>query len=526
MDEHVSTGSAWRQANGNLVSAQDGLPAHAEVCVVGAGMAGLSTGYLLAQAGRGVLVMDDGPAGGGETGNTTAHLANAIDDRYVEIERLHGREGAQICAESHSAAIDQIEAISTREGINCNFERLDGFLFMPPGGDERFLQKELQASRRAGLSDVQMLARAPMSYDTGPCIRYPRQGQFHPLRYAAGLVAAIRRMGGRVHTGVHVKEVSRHNGEFRVRTADGSCLVAENVVVTTNTPVTDIVTMHTKQAPYRTYVIGARVPEGVVPRGLYWDVAHRTELSEEQYHYVRLARMDSTTQPAFGEELLIVGGEDHKTGQANDAQRRWDALEAWARERFPAMGQVEFRWSGQVMEPVDAVAFIGANPGGPEGLYIATGDSGQGMTHGAIAGMLLSDLILGRENRWSKLYDPARKSIRSGWEFAKENINVARQYADWFSRGDVASVGEIPAGEGAVVRENMRLVAAYRDEAGHVHRCSAVCTHLGCIVAWNPAEKSWDCPCHGSRFDTEGQVLNGPAIAPLKVIGERVHVQT
>jgi nitrite reductase/ring-hydroxylating ferredoxin subunit len=269
--------------------------------------------------------------------------------------------------------------------------------------------------------------------------------------------------------------------------------------VATNTPVNDLVTMHTKQAPYRTYVIGARIAKGAVPHLLLWD-------TPDPYHYVRV-------QPAVNgdaHEYLIVGGEDHKTGQAEDYDERFARLEAWTRERFP-IEDVPLRWSGQVMEPVDGMAFIGRNPG-EENVYIATGDSGNGMTHGTVAGMLLTDLILGRDNPWAPLYEPSRMSLRAAAEFARENLNVAAQYADYVTPGDVGSLGDVRAGEGAIVRRGLKQVAAYRDLEGTVHQFSAVCTHLGCIVAWNATENSWDCPCHGSRFHPiDGHVLNGPA---------------
>jgi len=242
-----------------------------------------------------------------------------------------------------------------------------------------------------------------------------------------------------------------------------------------------------------------------MPHMLLWD-------TPDPYHYVRL-------QPANANgshEFLIVGGEDHKTGQATDFDERFAALEEWTRERFPMLESIPLRWSGQVMEPVDGMAYIGLNPG-EKHVYIATGDSGNGMTHGTIAGLLLSDLVAGRENEWATLYDPARKSLRAGIEFARENLNVAGQYADYVTPGDVKRVEDIAPGDGAIVRRGFRQIASYRDESGRLHEHSAVCTHLGCIVAWNATEQSWDCPCHGSRYDKlDGHVLNGPAIVGLK----------
>jgi nitrite reductase/ring-hydroxylating ferredoxin subunit len=213
-------------------------------------------------------------------------------------------------------------------------------------------------------------------------------------------------------------------------------------------------------------------------------------------------------------EVLIVGGEDHKTGQADDTNERFERLEAWTRERFPTSGVMEFRWSGQIMEPVDSLAFIGRNPG-DQNIYVVTGDSGNGMTHGTIAGILLTDLILGRENEWATLYDPSRISLRAMPEFAKENLNAMAQFSDYVTSGDVDDVRKIAEGAGAVIRRGLRKVAVYRDTHGVVHELSAVCPHLGCIVDWNSTERSWDCPCHGSRFDSSGKVVNGPAIVGL-----------
>jgi Rieske Fe-S protein len=233
-----------------------------------------------------------------------------------------------------------------------------------------------------------------------------------------------------------------------------------------------------------------------------------------------LYRGEHAKQSGDTRDWLIVGGEDHKTGQSDDADARFRNLEQWARQRFPMIESIDYRWSGQVMEPVDYMGFIGKNPG-DENIYIATGDSGNGMTHGTIAGMLITDQILGKDNPWSTLYDPARKSLRAAGDFLKENLNVAMQYADYLTPGDVDSADKIKPGEGAVIRRGAHKVAVYKDDQGNVHERSAVCTHLYCIVDWNHAERTWDCPCHGSRFDPYGKVVNGPAVADLKEIEER-----
>ncbi len=479
---------------------------HADVCIVGAGIAGMTTGYLLACEGKSVVILDDGRIGGGMTERTPAHLSNALDDRYVEIERLHGEQGARLAAQSHTTAIDRIEAIIAEEGIDCEFERVDGYLFVPPGESIDLLERELKAAHRAGLTDVQQIERAPIdSFDTGVCLRFPRQAQFHPLKYLAGLAQAIERNGGRIFTGTHASAM-QGGASARVETSNGYAVTADSIVVATNTPINNIIVIHTKQAAYTTYVVGARIPRGSVTRALYWDTL-------DPYHY---SRLQDISDEVGGYDLLIVGGEDHKSGQADDGAQRLSQLEAWARERFPMIERVEFRWSGQVMEPVDGVAFIGRNPIDARNVYIATGDSGMGMTHGTIAGILITDLIMGRECPWTSLYDPSRKTLGALVEYAKENLNVAAQYVEGhLAGGDVESIEAIAPGEGAVILRERTKVAVYRDEQGTLHERSAVCPHLGCIVSWNSLEKTWDCPCHGSGFDRYGQVITGPANTDL-----------
>jgi glycine/D-amino acid oxidase-like deaminating enzyme/nitrite reductase/ring-hydroxylating ferredoxin subunit len=471
----------------------------ADVCVIGAGIAGMSTAYLLTRKGRKVVVIDDGPIGSGMTSRTTAHLATAIDDRYYELERLHGEEGARLAATSHAAAVEAIEAIVTQERIDCDFARVDGYLFLPPDGDPEELASEYGAALRAGVEGVVWADRAPIDgFDTGRCLRFPRQGQFHPLKYLAGLARGIVREGGRIHCGVHAESVEDGDTPC-VRTASGYRIECDDVVVATNTPINDRVAIHTKQAPYMTYAIALRVPRGSVETALFWDTL-------DNYHYVRLEAPEG--------EMLIVGGEDHKTGQADDAQRRFGDLELWARERFPVAREVMHRWSGQVMETVDYLAFIGRNPGDRH-VYVATGDSGMGMTHGTIAGILITDLIHGAEVPWAKLYDPSRFPVKAAKDYLRENANVAAQYTDWVKPGEVASPEEIAAGSGAVYRRGVHKIAAYRDPQGRLHEMSAACTHLGCVVRWNSFESTWDCKCHGSRFDAFGEVLNGPAVHAL-----------
>jgi glycine/D-amino acid oxidase-like deaminating enzyme/nitrite reductase/ring-hydroxylating ferredoxin subunit len=478
----------------------------ADVCVVGAGIAGLTTAYLLAREGRSVIVIDAGRVGGGNTSVTTAHLSYVIDDTFKEMLRLHGLDGARLARDSHASAVDMIEAICRDESLDCRFERLDGYLFLGSSHDTSDLDEELEAARAAG-AKVSRLPKAPVEgFDSGPCLRFPGQGQFHPLKYINGLAAALQRRGGQIYTDTQATEATG-GAAAAVTTAAGHKIRAKAIVIATNSPFNDLVTIHTKQAPYHTYVIGARVAPGSITPALYWDM-------EDPYHYIRLHR---TTNAELGGDntdpfdILIVGGEDHKAGQAQDADARFACLEEWMRKHFPAAGEVEYRWSGQVMETVDGLGFLGRNPLDSDNVYVATGDSGMGMTHGTIAGMLITDLIVGRQNPWTELYNPGRVRTGAAVEWVKENLNVALQYKDWFTAGDVTSIDEIAPNTGAIVVESGKKIAVYRDERGTVHRRSAVCPHLGCIVAWNPAASTWDCPCHGSRFDKVGAVINGPS---------------
>jgi glycine/D-amino acid oxidase-like deaminating enzyme/nitrite reductase/ring-hydroxylating ferredoxin subunit len=474
-----------------------------DVCVVGAGIAGLTTAYLLAKEGRKVVVLDRASLAGGETSRTTAHLAYVIDDGFQEIERLHGVEWLRLHVQSHQTAIDKIERTVREEHIECDFTRLDGYLFASDSHAADYIQHELEAAQRAYIKDFERVDRVPLPFGNGPGLRFPNQGQFHPLKYLSGLLHALGGLGAQTFPYTVVERIEDGN-PVRVHTATGHVVECSAGVIATNSPTNDVVAIHTKQAPYRTYALAAPIPKDSISLALYWD-------TEDPYHYVRL-------QPAADHDLLIIGGEDHKTGQG-DPNVSFAKLEKWARERFVMIREIEFRWSGQVLEPVDCVAFIGRNPG-DDHVYVATGDSGMGMTHGTIAGILLTDLIQGRRNSWAELYDPTRKTVGAVPEFIKENVNVAAQYGDWVKPGNVATSDDIRAGEGALIRSGAKKIAVYRDPERGLHACSAVCTHLGCLVSWNSVEKSWDCPCHGSRFDPLGRVLNGPAVRDLQVIDD------
>ena len=475
-----------------------------DVCVIGAGIAGLTIAYELLRDGRRVVVLDDGPIGGGETARTTAHLASAVDDRYSKLESKFGDAGARLVAESHAAAIDYIETTVRELDIACDFRRVDAFLFAPPGETaDRLLDRELAAAERAGLA-VDKVAQAPLPFDTGPALRFARQAEFHPIRYLRGLAEAVIQRGGRIYTNAHVTAIEP--GEpLTIKLANGRSLICRQAVDATNGAFSSYVKIHLKQAAYRTYVIAFDIPTGSIPHALFWDTG-------DPYHYIRVTSGDE------GREVLIVGGNDHRVGQA-DPIKQWIDLETWTRRYFPQAGDVVARWSGQVIEPADMLAHIGRSPDLAH-VFVVTGDSGNGLTHGTIAGIMLPALMRDQEHPWSGIYDPKRSHMHAFGALVAEAAKSSAPYVDWLRGGDVSSIDDIQPGEGAVVRKGLHMIAAYRDEAGVCHMRSATCTHLRGVVHWNPGEKTWDCPCHGSRFDAYGRVLNGPAATDLTSIEE------
>jgi len=481
-----------------------GENSRADVCIVGAGIAGLTTAYLMVKSGLSVIVLDDGEIASGESGRTTAHLQNAFDDRYYNVRDTFGLETARLIAESHTAAIDLIESIVTAENIDCEFRRLDGYLFLHEEGDPKELENELQAARQSGLKDVRMVKSLPVqTFDSGPALLFPNQGQFHPVKYLSALAKIIVKLGGQIFTRTRVSKFEGgHNAH--VKTASGFTVSAKHIVVATNVPVNDRFVMYTKLEPMRSYVIYARVAKGSLPYCLMWDTA-------DPYHYVRLTPENDQY------DLLIVRGEDHKVGHESDYEKHFLLLKEWARRRYP-IEEVVGKWSGQVIEPVDLLAYIGRNPSDDPNVYIVTGDSGTGMTHGTIAGILLTDMVLGRKNKWEEIYDPGRTTLKAAKAFARHNIQVGLKYKEYLTGGDVSDIEDIAPCSGAIIREGLSKYAVYKDADGKVHKCSAICPHLKAIVHWNSTEKSWDCPAHGSRFDKYGKVINGPSREDLEPI--------
>ncbi len=474
----------------------------ADVAVVGAGIAGLSTAYELCRLGRSVVVLDRGRLGGGMTARTSAHLASELDDFYHELIRMRGLDEARLYFQSQAAALDRIEEIQSAEGIDCDFRRLDGYLFAARSDDEKLLERELEACGKIGFAGVAWADGAPLpGAGAERCLRFPNQARFHPLKYLDGLVRCIRRDGGRLFAETPVVGVEEKSGGVTLTTERGNVVSAKAAVIATNSPINDWVAIHTKQAPYRTYVVAGRVPRGSVPDALIWDTL-------DPYHYVRLQPADD------GHDWLLVGGEDHKTGQADDMDERIARLTEWGGARCPGLGEVEYRWSGQVLEPVDYVSYAGMNPGNKH-IFVVTGDSGEGLSNGVAASLVLRDLVRSRENSWAGVFAPNRVSVKAVKEYVAENVTMPANLAEYVTGGDVSSVDELKPGQGAIVRRGAKKLAAYRDESGNLHVRSATCTHAGCVLHWNPFETCWDCTCHGSQFSIDGEPLNAPAMQPL-----------
>jgi glycine/D-amino acid oxidase-like deaminating enzyme/nitrite reductase/ring-hydroxylating ferredoxin subunit len=497
--------SVWMKTNVTEDAPALNRDEKADVVIVGSGIAGMSVAYELAKAGKDVVVIDRGPIGKGMTSRTTAHLTAQCDDGFDQLISRRGEDTVKLWYQSQAACIDRIEANQKEFGIDCDFRRLDGHLFHAPGTDPAIIDKEYEATKKVGMPIERETGVPFRTHEKTPALRYPNQATFHPLKYLAGLAAGIKKAGGRFYAETTVEQVEE--GENGVQVKAGRHVVrARHAVIATNSPINDKYAIHTKQAPYRTYAMAFALPKGALPDGLYWDTL-------EAYHYVRL-------QPGTGKnDILIVGGADHKSGEADDADARFLALESWMRNLLPDLGKDTHRWSGQIQDTIDYCGFIGRNPG-EKRTFISTGDSGQGITHGAVAGMLISDLILNGSSAWEEVYDPARKPVKAAGTFLSENLTVPKNFAEYVAPGEISSWEELKPGEGAIVRKGLSKVAAYRDDNGKLLLRSAACTHLGCHLHWNSFERCWDCPCHGSQFAPDGTALNGPAFSPLAEVKE------
>jgi glycine/D-amino acid oxidase-like deaminating enzyme/nitrite reductase/ring-hydroxylating ferredoxin subunit len=500
MGGNTNKDSLWwatRPAEGTNLSPALSQDLAVDVAVVGAGITGLTAALLLAREGRSVVVLEADRIGAGTTGGTSAHVTQVLDHRAKELISKHGEDGARGVAESTGAALARIASLVAEEGIDCGFARVPGYLYAEAREDAAEIDEELEAACRIGLR-AERADGLPLPFPVAAAVRFPEQARFHPLAYLAGLAAGVRRGGGRICEQTRALEV--HGGErCRIETGRGT-VTAGAVLLATHTPA-GFDLLQTEIEPMRSYVLAARLDGQPVPDGLFWDTA-------DPYHYTR-------RQPSADGDLLVVGGADHKTG-ADESEESYRALERYLRERW-RVASVEHRWSSQFYEPVDGLPFIGASPMG-ENLLVATGYSGTGLVLATLAAMLVTDRIAGRENRWADLYRTSRvKPLAGGPKFLAMNLGAARRFVgDRLGVPELEDLAQVAPGDGRVFALDGEKVAVSRTSGGAVHAVSAVCTHMGCIVHWNRAEQTWDCPCHGGRFTPQGEVIEGPPVRPLE----------
>jgi glycine/D-amino acid oxidase-like deaminating enzyme/nitrite reductase/ring-hydroxylating ferredoxin subunit len=478
-----------------------------DVVVVGAGITGLTTAYLLKRAGRTVAVLDRREAGGYDTMSTTAHVTCVTDLALTELVRTFGRDHGQAVWDAGMAAVDQIEAIVRDENIDCGWARVTGYKYAASGGktdrDVEQLRNEAALASELGF-DAQYLEEVPLLRRPG--VAFENQARMHPRKYLARLAALINGDGSFVFENTACDDVT--NDPIGVKVGNHSVRAAD-VVLATHTPLmgkTNIASatlLQTKLYLYTSYVVGGRLRRGVAPDGLFWDTG-------DPYTYIRIDRQAD-------HDYVIFGGEDHKTGQAADPRECFKRLEYKAATLLPGL-DVTHHWSGQVIETNDGLPYIGETS---SHQFAATGYAGNGTTFGTLAAMMARDAILGLENPWRALFDVGRTKMLGGaWDYAKENADYPYYLIKgWLSGPEGKSLRSLEKGQGKVLEIGGQHVAASRDEHGKVTMVSPVCTHMACIVGWNTAEQTWDCPCHGSRFKPSGEVLSGPAEAPL----ERVH---
>lgn len=469
-----------------------------DVAIVGAGITGLMTAAQLRQDGLRIAVLEAQRIGSGTTGFSTGNLYAPVDYLLHKLAAKWGTDHMKQVVRSRSMAIDLIEKTIRELGIDCGFSRQPWVLYStgPEAEDDAAIEHECKAALAAGL-DARVTNDLPLPYAIHRALVVSQQAQFHPLRYVQQLAAAIHAPHCRIFEDSPVTQVDEEAGLLHV---GPHTVKAARIVMATHTP-KGIHAIQTELGPYREYAVAAPLNRKQLSGGIFWSTG-------PEKHSTRLVEIDGTS-------YVLIIGEMHKTGQRSDPEEAYRHLEATLQVRFDA-GPAAYRWSAQQYRAADALPYIGPGGGSPH-LYLATGFAADGLTYGALAGMILADQIAGRDNPFSALYAPSRFTpVKSAGAFLKENLNVAGYYVkDYVRGGDVKRLADVPRGEGRVVEIGGERRAVYRDEDYQLHVLSPVCTHLKCIVHWNQAERSWDCPCHGSRFSVDGDVLEGPAMSPL-----------
>jgi glycine/D-amino acid oxidase-like deaminating enzyme/nitrite reductase/ring-hydroxylating ferredoxin subunit len=478
-----------------------GTDTTADVVVIGAGMAGLSTAWELTAAGRSVVVLEADRIASGVSGYTTAKLTAAHSLVYERLRRTRGTGGARQYAQSQQAAVERVASVAEELGIDCDLEWSSALTFTTDPQQRATFEAEAEAAAEAGLNAA-FVTETDLPFPVSAAVRVERQAQFHPRKYLLALAADITARGGAIYERTRVTGLSE-GSPCSVTTEGGVTVTANDVVVATHYPVFDRALHFARLSPRRELVVAAPLPASEAPGHMYItdDMGKRS---------VRTAPLDE------GRRLLIVTGESFTPG-TGDSRERFRRLDGWMHEHFP-VGATAYRWAAQDNDVSDGVPLVGRFHPGARHVYVATGFAGWGMSGGAMAGRLLAGMLTGAEPDWAELYDPRRlrSTVREGSTLLKQQAEVARHFVgDRLKTTHVDSVAEIAPGSGAVVRVEGRRCAVYRDADGAAHAVSARCTHLGCLVAFNDAETAWECPCHGSRFGIDGEVLQGPALRPL-----------
>ena len=476
-----------------------------DVAIVGGGLTGITAAYLLKQAGAKVALLDRQRCASADTGHTTAHLTFVTDLRLQDVVKKFGKECGRAFWDAGAVAIDQIYDIVQREKIRCDFKWVPGYLHASlhdRGGtterDSLIRNAELAQELGFGAEFVNVVP-----YCNQPGVRFPNQAKFHPRKYLAALLKTIPGDGSYVFENSDVSEFDEKPMAVRVGKHKVRCqflFIATHNPIMGNTGLFSATLFQTKLSLYTSYVLGAKLPAGSVPEALFWDTT-------EPYYYLRIDRHPDG-------DYAIFGGEDVKTGQEDDPLTVFTRLEDEMKKWLP-MAEVRHRWLGQVVETNDGLPFIGETA---ENQFVATGFCGNGFTLGTLAAMMARDRFLKRNNPWCDLLDVHRKKLLGGtWRYITENMDFPYYFLrDRLARAERGSLDDLVPGEGKLVSLDGKKVAAYRDVRGEVTLLSPICTHLKCIVKWNDADKTWDCPCHGSRFKATGEVFSGPAESPLE----------